>query len=449
MPASRERPGLSRRLAALATLALALAVVVIVVAGVASQPLRLVAVLALLAIAANALWYAVTREGRRRVAAAGMLLATITAAAAIVLFTPGFPLLVRGALLVLAFILGRYAVGADTKTLIAGTTPGEAVEPSRSGALIMNLKSGGGKAERFHLADECARRGIRALVLEPGNDLLALAKGAIDAGADAIGMAGGDGSQALVASVAAEHDVPLIVVPAGTRNHLALDLGLDRDDVVGALDAFGEAVERPMDLAEVNGRVFVNNVSLGLYATIVRSPEYRDAKRDTTLKELPRLLGPGAEATDLRFEDGEGRSHDSAHVIQVSNDPYGESVFGLGTRPRLDDGVLGIVTLVLPNDQAERRFVRALASGHPERYEGFMAWSAPRFEVGSSEAIPAGIDGESVELDPPLEFATRPRALRVRVPTRSIGLSPAARGTSWRGALARLWQIAAGRIPEG
>lgn len=68
------------------------------------------------------------------------------------------------------------------------------------------------------------------------------------------------------------------MVPAGTRNHLATDLGLDRGSVLGALNAFAAAVERRIDLGQVNGRVFVNNVSLGLYAQIVRSPEYRDAK---------------------------------------------------------------------------------------------------------------------------------------------------------------------------
>ena len=106
-------------------------------------------------------------------------------------------------------------------------------------------------------------------------------------GVDVLGMAGGDGSQAMVGTVAAEVGLPMVVVPAGTRNHLALDLGLDRDDVVGALDAYGEAVERTMDLADVNGHVFVNNVSLGLYAAIVRST--RTATRRST-RRSPRCL---------------------------------------------------------------------------------------------------------------------------------------------------------------
>ena len=200
------------------------------------------------------------------------------------------------------------------------------------------------------------------MVLQPGDDLLDLARDAIDRGADVIGMAGGDGSQALVASIAAERGIPMVVIPAGTRNHLALDLGIDRDDVVGALDAFGAAVERPMDLAEVNGHVFVNNVSLGLYGAIVQSPEYRDAKVDTTLSALPRLLGPGSQPMDLRFEGPDGTRHDGAHVVQVSNGPYGTTLATMTRRPRIDTGALGITTLVLPDDAAARRFLAALAT---------------------------------------------------------------------------------------
>jgi len=135
-------------------------------------------------------------------------------------------------------------------------------------------------------------------------------------------MAGGDGSQALVASVAARHDVPHVCVPAGTRNHFALDLGLDRTDVVGALDAFTDGVERRIDLAAVNGRMFVNNASLGLYAEIVQSPDYRDAKVKTAASILPDLLGPDTAPLDLRYTGPDGQRHPTAQLILVSNDPY-------------------------------------------------------------------------------------------------------------------------------
>ena len=129
---------------------------------------------------------------------------------------------------------------------------------------------------------------------------------AVADGADALAMAGGDGSQAIVAAIAAERDLPYACIPAGTRNHFALDLGVDRDDVVGALDAFVDGGERRVDLAEVNGRVFVNNVSLGLYAEAVQREGYREAKLRTILDTLPDVLGPEGEGLDLRWT-GPGR----------------------------------------------------------------------------------------------------------------------------------------------
>ena len=163
----------------------------------------------------------------------------------------------------------------------------------RQPVLFFNPPSGGGKAERFALADEARARGIEPIELKPGEDLEALVRGAVERGADALAMAGGDGSQAIVAAIAAERELPYACVPAGTRNHFALDLGVDRDDVVGALDAFVDGGERTVDLAEVNGRVFVNNVSLGLYAEAVQREGYRDAKIRTLLDTVPDMLGPG------------------------------------------------------------------------------------------------------------------------------------------------------------
>ena len=291
----------------------------------------------------------------------------------------------------------------------------------------MNLRSGGGKAERFNLAEECRQRGIEPIVLEPGTDLLDLAKDAIARGVDVIGMAGGDGSQALVASVAMGAGVPLVCVPAGTRNHFALDLGLDRDDVVGALDAFDEAVERRIDLAEVGNRVFVNNVSLGVYAKIVQSPAYRDAKRDTTLDLLPQMLGPDAEPFDLRFTGPDGVEQAGAQIIQVSNNPYVLThLGGFGSRARLDTGTLGIAAARLANAADVAELVAAEAVGQVQRFHGWIDWAAPAFTVASDSPVEAGIDGEAVLLDPPLQFFCRPGALRIRLPRHAPGYSPAA-----------------------
>ena len=140
-------------------------------------------------------------------------------------------------------------------------------DPPRQPVLFVNPASGGGKAVHARVAERAHDKGIEAVILAPGQNLDALAREAAAGGADALGMAGGDGSLAVVAAVAAAHGIPFVCIPAGTRNHFALDVGVDRHDVIGALDAFTGGVERQIDVAEVNGRVFLNNVSLGIYVS--------------------------------------------------------------------------------------------------------------------------------------------------------------------------------------
>jgi len=212
-----------------------------------------------------------------------------------------------------------------------------------------------------------------------------------------------------VARIAAEHRLPYACIPAGTRNHFALDLGVDRDDVVGALDAFVDGGERWVDLGEVNGRTFVNNVSLGLYGESVQRAGYRDAKVRTVLETVPTVLGPGA-APALRWRDPDGREHEGGVAVVVSNNRYRLGhVLGDGTRPRLDEAVLGVTVLGAPGDEPAAR-----------------TWTAPSYEVTAAAPVPAGIDGEAIVLDPPLRFSIRPAALRCRVARHHPGASPSA-----------------------
>jgi diacylglycerol kinase family enzyme len=219
-------------------------------------------------------------------------------------------------------------------------------DPPRRPVLFINPRSGDGKAARAGLAERAREKGIEAVILAAGQDLAALAGEAAAAGADALGMAGGDGSLAVVAAVAAAHGIPFVCVPAGTRNHFALDVGVDRHDVTGALDAFTGGVERQIDTAEVNGRLFLNNVSLGIYGDAVRSPAYRDAKVRTLLETAAEVMGPGAEAPALDVADDLGREHRHPAIVLVSNNPYAlDRPLVRGTRPALDSGRLGIVVL--------------------------------------------------------------------------------------------------------
>jgi diacylglycerol kinase family enzyme len=226
-----------------------------------------------------------------------------------------------------------------------------------------------------------------------------------------------------------------------------MDLGLDRDDVVGALDAFGAAVERRIDLGVIADRVFVNNATMGLYAKIVQSPAYRARKLGTALELLPGVLGPQAVPFDLRFPGPDGTEHASAHLIMVSNNGYELGVGeAFGSRRRIDAGALGIVAARFQSSGDLARFVRLQATGRARRFPGWSEWTDTTFEVRSGRPVEIGIDGEATLLDPPIRFRILPGALRVRIPPHAPGYSPAAAApTPGWSTITALLQVAAGR----
>jgi diacylglycerol kinase family enzyme len=434
---AEARTGRDRALAAVSLAGLAVALALLAVGAVANIRSIAVAVVGV-AVAVWGGWYALTRRGVTRAAGIG---GVVAGALILVVGVAAVELTWWRAVLIVACA----AVSEIAAARVLGATGADAVAVAgsiraTSGVLLMNPLSGEGKAERFALAEECRARGIEPIVLQPGDDLTQLAEDAVAAGADVLGMAGGDGSQALVAEVASRHDIPMVVVPAGTRNHFALDLGIDRDDVVGALDGFTDGVERRVDLATVNGRVFVNNASLGLYAQIVQSPGYRAAKKRTAAAMLPDLLGPAAEAPGMRFTDPDGDEHAHADVILVGNDPYTlDGIGGRGTRDRLDRGVLGVVAVEIAGPADVERFTALEAVGKVRRYPGWREWTAERFRVDADDAVPIALDGEASEMQPPLEFRSCAGALRVRLPA-----AAARRRRRGVPTPALLWAIASG-----
>jgi diacylglycerol kinase family enzyme len=289
----------------------------------------------------------------------------------------------------------------------------EGADPPQRPVLFVNPKSGGRKVEHAGLTERARERGIEVIVMQPDQTLARMADEAVARGADALGVAGGDGSLAVVAATALAHGLPFVCVPAGTRNHFALDLGVDRRDLLGSLDAFTDGVERRIDAAEVNGRVFLNNASLGIYGDAVRQPTYRDAKARTLLETAAEVLGPSTAAVDLQLVDDRGRAHRNPAVVLVSNNPYAlDRPLARGTRPALDSGQLGIVVLDAPGDGP--------------RVPG-RAWSAPRLEITAPAPVHAGVDGEAADLEPPLRFTSRLASLRIRISPRHPGASPSAR----------------------
>jgi len=416
----QHRPASAERwLARLALLALLVAAVLPLAAAGWRGLLLPFVIAGHLALVVIGAWLALAHRGAVRLV--GVVLA-VGAVVSIAVLTIRANLLwvviVCAVLLVLSAVAGRAALRRGMPAPYRAVEL--AVEPASRPFLIMNPRSGGGKVVRFGLREKAESLGAEVAVLEgPGTvDVAGLARDAVARGADLLGVAGGDGTQALVAAVAAEHDLPLLVISAGTRNHFALDLGLDREDPSTCLDALRDGVEMRVDLGEVNGRPFVNNVSFGAYAAIVERPEYRDEKLKTTLDLLPDLLasttGPQlvARADTVTLQ--------GPQALLVSNNPYNTGdVAGLGRRPRIDGGVLGVIGVRAANAVDAARMLRG------RRAAGLTLIVADEVEVDADVAeVPAGVDGESVRLATPVRCRVRPGALRVRVPRDRPGVPP-------------------------
>jgi diacylglycerol kinase family enzyme len=376
-----------------------------------------VAVLGVVVVVA-ATYDVLAHRGALRVVGLALLVATPVAVAWL-FASNGLLWVVLGVLLAvgLALTTGRAAMVRPGDE--AGMPEYDAPRP-RHPFVVMNPRSGGGKVGRFGLKEKAEALGAEVFMLEGAEvDVAALARGAVARGADLLGVAGGDGTQALVAGVAAELDVPFMVISAGTRNHFALDLGLDREDPSSCLAALtDDAVELRVDLGTVAGRTFVNNASFGAYAAVVQSPAYRNDKTRTTLEILPDLL-TGHTGPHLTVEfDGVVVDHPQA--VLVSDNPYGMSdVAGLGRRARIDTGNLGVVAVTVENaGQAVRLLGRSTDRGLTIRAVPETAVTADTPE------IPVGVDGEAVLLRTPVRCAIRPKALRVRVPRDRPGVPP-------------------------
>jgi diacylglycerol kinase family enzyme len=364
-------------------------------------------------------WLALAHRGVVRVAGVALAVAAVVVVAVLEIRAHLlWVVVVAAGLLLLAATAGQAAL---RRGLSPYRVPELEVPPPGRPFLIMNPRSGGGKVARFGLREKAEALGAEVVVLDGPDfvDVAALAKNAVEQGADLLGVAGGDGTQALVAAVAAEYDTPLLVISAGTRNHFALDLGLDREDPATCLDALRDGVELRVDLGDVNGRPFVNNVSFGAYAAIVERPEYRAEKLKTTLDLLPDLLSKSdgvQQVTRAGTVTIEG-----AQALLVSNNPYGTGdIAGLGRRPRVDTGVLGVIGVRARNAVEAARMLRG--------------WKAPGLTLlvtdevvvdSTQHSIPAGVDGESVQLATPVRCRVRPAALRVRVPRDRPGVPPA------------------------
>ncbi|MFI9024219.1 diacylglycerol/lipid kinase family protein [Streptomyces sp. NPDC053560] len=385
-----------------------------------------------LVVTAAAVWWALTHHGARRMLA---LVLTVSAPALVltqyVRHHVTWIVALSGVLWLSAVVTGRSALVRADRPVAMPESP---VLPPRQPFMIMNPRSGGGKVERFGLREKAEALGADVALLEgPGTvDVAGLAREAVAKGADLLGVAGGDGTQAVVADVAAAYDVPLLVIPAGTRNHFALDLGLDRDDPSKALEALRDGAELRVDLGRAGGRPFVNNVSFGAYAEVVQNPSYRGGKTRTIADMLPDYL-MGHRGAHLTARTG-AVTMTGPQAVLVSNNPYGMGdIAGLGRRPYLNGGVLGVIGVKVSSAGQAAGLLRG------QRSAGLTRSTGRTVTVDADlPSIPVGIDGEALTLPVPVRCEVRPLALRVLVPRVRPGVPEPRPPLDWR----RIWRLA-------
>ncbi len=416
-----------RWLARLAFAAALAAVLVLLLAGGLKSLTALLLGFAGLAIICAAAWWFLAHRGLGRWLA-GVLLVAAPVALIVVYIAAGllWEIALSALLAAAAVIAARAALSRDRPPPRARE---DVAAARRQPFVIMNPRSGGGKVGKFRLEAKAAELGAEVALLEgPGVvNVAAMARQAVNAGADLLGVAGGDGTQALVAGIAAGRDIPMMVISAGTRNHFALDLGLDRDDPATCLGALTDPVELRIDLGLIGGRTFVNNASFGAYAQVVQSEAYRDDKSGTALQMLPDLLS-GHEGAHLVVRVDGQVVLDGPQAVLVSNNPYETSdIAGLGRRARLDQGVLGVVSVKIENAAQAAGLLR-----RAQRSRSVTVLTAREVVIDADQPhIPVGIDGESVLMPTPVRCTIRPLALRVHVPRHRPGVPGPTPALDW------------------
>jgi len=434
--ASAQGTPAQRWLARLSFVLAGLAIVILVVFAELKSLAMFAVGLVAAVVSVTAAYFVLSRRGIMRWLSLGVLV--LVPIAVIAIFAVGGVLwvaIVSAVVWLLAGVTARQALTGDRKDWRMPEYPAQ--PPARHPYLIMNPKSGDGKVGKFGLKHKAEALGVEVFLFDGSGpvDVAAVARQAVANGADLLGVAGGDGTQALVAGIAAEHGLPFVVISAGTRNHFALDLGLDLQDPARCLNALADAVELRVDLGVINGQTFVNNASFGAYAEIVETPAYRGDKMGTTLNLLPDLL-QGHRGARLAAQ-ADGMRIVAPQALLVANNPYGTGdLAGLSRRARLDGGILGVVGVTVSNAGQAVDLLRG------SRAAGVSVLTTKQIEItADAPQIPVGVDGESILMSTPVTCTVSPGALRVWVPRDRPGVPAPKPPVNW----ARLRQLAGGR----
>lgn len=281
-------------------------------------------------------------------------------------------------------------------------------QPTRSGGVIfVNPASGPGD----DTADRLAEHFPDAVIAEvAGDDLTEAIAGALDDGAAFIGMAGGDGSIRCAAGLVAGTDAALLPIPAGTKNHFAKAVGLPTFEA--ATEALAANRTCRVDLGEINGEVFVNNASIGVYPQIVRN---RRSLEDRLPKQLATMIAAWPQVRELtRVPIAVGDDEPGpAWMVFVGNGCYGTNVFQAADRERLDEGQLDLRICHADARLSRLRAAGALLAGRLDRSPMVTRHTGDRFTLSSTGRVDVAVDGEVLRMESPLELRSRPGELTV------------------------------------
>ncbi len=319
-----------------------------------------------------------------------------------------------------AYVLIMYILRKRYKALRQDYILNRLPRPSfKKPVLIINPKSGNGRAMKAGVKEEAQALGINVIMLKKGSNIEKLASQAITEGCDIIGISGGDGSIGAVAKVSIKHNMPLVVLAGGTRCHFARDIGLTPARIVEGLGGFG-GIERKIDVGEINGRIFLNNVSLGLYADIVDNPDYRENKVTTTRSVLQEHISGSKKPYSLQFSHGTKKYSTAIQILIGVNAYSTRSLFEIGQREKMAGGILQINVLQRLSDRLIRRLITRLTLNRTRAITDLPEveqWQTKQFTIGSNaKRIVAGVDGEREEYETPVAIRVLPQALRLYVP---------------------------------
>lgn len=287
-------------------------------------------------------------------------------------------------------------------------------------AVIVNTSSGGGRTAEVqqHLSEAFTAIGADARIslASNGEELVRLAQTAARSDADRVVAGGGDGTIRSVAAAIIDAHKTLGVLPLGTMNHFAKDLGIPLD-LEGAVATTVAGDAASVDVGEVNGRIFLNNSSLGLYPRIIREREKRQRlgwgkwpayvwAALAVLRRYPFL--------EIRLRvDGKEMTVRTPFVF-VGNNEYAMERLTIGGRACLDKGELSVYTTIRTGRLGLIRLALCALTGRLRQERDFLASTAKDLRIGTRHRrVRVALDGEVTIMEPPLQYRVRPGALRV------------------------------------